>query len=127
MEELVDLQTNVQQPKSVELALPEDATSLTLLQRVYRNPSLPLLTRTRAATAALPHEHPKLAVTVTVNAADFADQLKKAIERSRRVSPMIEADPMTNVSRENVSSEASSTKTLSNGKPMILDRRYRRW
>jgi hypothetical protein len=75
----------------------------------------------------LPHEHPKLAVTATVNAADFADQLKKAIERSRRVSPMIEADPMTNVSRENVSSEASRTKTLSNGKPMILDRRYRRW
>ena len=88
MEELVDLQTTVQQqPELDELALPDAATSLTLLQQVYRNPSLPLLTRIRAATAALPHEHPKLAVTATVNAGDFADQLERAIERSRRVTP----------------------------------------
>jgi hypothetical protein len=85
MEELIDLQT-VQQPKSDEIALPEDGTSLTLLQQVYRNPSLPLPTRMRAATAALPHEHPKLAVTTLVNVGDFADQLEKAVERSRKVS-----------------------------------------
>jgi hypothetical protein len=77
MEELIDLQT-AQQPKSDELALPEGATSLTLLQQVYRNPSLPLMTRMRAATAALPHEHPRLAVTAVVNSGDFADQLEIA-------------------------------------------------
>ena len=47
---------------------------------------LPLSTRMRAATAALPHEHPKLAVTTVVNVGDFADQLEKAVERSRRVT-----------------------------------------
>lgn len=124
MEELIDLQT-AQQPKSDELALPEGATSLTLLQQVYGNPSLPLMTRMRAATAALPHEHPRLAVTAVVNSGDFADQLERAIERSRKVS-MIDATPMTNVPTDNVSSEASETKTL-NGKPTIIDRRYRKW
>jgi hypothetical protein len=104
------------------IELPENGTSLDLLQQVYRNPSLPLMTRMRAATAALPHEHPKLAVTTVVNAGDFADQLERAVERSR----MIEAKPIIEekVSTDNPSS--SDTKSL-NGKPTILDRRYRSW
>jgi hypothetical protein len=54
---------------------------------------------------------------------DFADQLEKAIERSRRVSPtMIEG----NVISTEASDTASNTKTL-NGKPTIIDRRYRKW
>jgi hypothetical protein len=108
--------------------LEEGATSLKLLQKVYRSPAIALTTRIRAAMAALQFEHPKLAVTATVQAGDFADQLERAIERSRRV--MIEAKPMieANVSSTNVPSEASDTKRpLSNGKPMIPDRRYRRW
>jgi hypothetical protein len=84
----------------------------------------------RAAIAALPFESPKLAVVATINSGDFADQLEKAIERSRRVSPMIEAKPL-NVSSENVSSDDSHTKPMvqvSNGhKPSVPDRRYRRW
>ena len=66
------------------IKLAPNGTSLDLLQQVYRNPSLPLPTRIRAATAALPHEHPKLAVTTVVNVGDFADQLEKAIERSSK-------------------------------------------
>jgi hypothetical protein len=115
--------------KSMEQAidLPENGTSLNLLQQVYRNPSLPLPTRMRAAIAAIQFEHPKLAVTANLSSGDFADQLDQAVERSRKV---IEAKPMI----ENASSEdvSSGTKSLhvqaSNGhKPTIPDRRYRRW
>jgi hypothetical protein len=115
--------------KSMEQAieLPENGTSLDLLQHVYRNPSLPLMTRIRAATAALPHEHPKLAVTTVVNAGDFADQLERAIERSRRV--MIEAKPIeANVSSDTANVSDTTRPPVSNGhKPSIPDRRYRRW
>jgi hypothetical protein len=101
------------------IELPENGTSLDLLQQVYRNAAIPLMTRIRAATAALPHEHPKLAVTAMVTSDDFAIQLDRAIERSR----MIETKPMIEGSA-NVST--SDTKSL-NGKPTIIDRRYRRW
>ena len=77
----------IEAQQAVELA--PNGTSLDFLQQVYRNPSLPLPTRIRAATAALPHEHPKLAVTAMVNAGDFADQLEQAIERSRKVTPTL--------------------------------------
>lgn len=111
------------EPKTDEvIEVAPDGTSLDLLRAIYRRVDLPLSTRMRAATAALPHEHPKLAVTTAVNAGDFADQLERAIERSRKVS-MIEAKPMTNVS----SDTPSGTRTLSNGKPTIIDRRYRKW
>jgi hypothetical protein len=80
----------------------------------------------RAATAALPHEHPKLAVTAVVNEGDFADQLEQAIERSRKVS-MIEAKPITNVSTDNVANNDTRRSLSNNGKPTIIDRRYRNW
>jgi len=82
----------------------------------------------RAAAIAIEYELPRLAVTAQVNAGDFADQLERAIERSRTVSPMIEAKPI--VSTDTVSS-GDTTKphmqTSINGKPTIVDRRYRRW
>ena len=115
--------------KSMEqvVELPANGTSLDLLQQVYSNPSLPLMTRIRAATAALPHEHPKLAVTTVVNVGDFADQLEKAIERSRKVSPtMIEA-----TANDTVSSASDTTRphvqASNGGKPFVPDRRFRRW
>ncbi|HVI14890.1 MAG TPA: hypothetical protein VM822_18695 [Pseudolabrys sp.] len=124
MEELIDLQS-VQHKKEEDerFELEPNATSLTLF---YRSPSLPLLTRLRAATAALPHEHPKLAVMATVHAGDLAAQLDRAIERSRKV---IEATPLISVPSENVSSDDSDTKptNLNTHKPSVPDRRYRRW
>ena len=102
----------------------EGVTSLKFLQTIYRNPEVPLPVRMKAAAIAIEYELPRLAVTATIDGGDFANQLERAIDRSRKV---IEAKPLISVSSENVSSEASSTKTLSNGKPMIPDRRYRRW
>ena len=69
----------------IELA--PNGTSLDLLQQVYRNPSLPLPTRMRAAGMALPHEHPKLAVTAMVTSDDFAIQLDKPLREVGRSKP----------------------------------------
>ena len=61
-------------------------TSLAFLQAVYCNDGLPLHVRMKAAIAALPYEHPKLAVTAVLDSRDsFAAQLEGAIARSRKV------------------------------------------
>ena len=113
------------EPKTDEaIEVAPDGTSLDLLRAIYRRADLPLSTRMRAAAAALPHEHPKLAVTTVVNAGDFADQLERAVERSRMTMIEATANVSDSVSSNNVSS--SDTKSL-NGKPTIIDRRYRKW
>ena len=97
------------------------------LRSVYRNPLQPDNVRMRAAAIAIEYELPRLAVTATINSGDFADQLEKAIERSRRVTPtMIEG---TVTATANVSSDTiRPVQTNGDGKPpMIVDRRYRRW
>ena len=59
-----------------------------------------------------------------VNAGDFADQLEKAVERSR----MIEAKPIeANVTSDTVSSASDTTATNSVKPMMTPDRRYRKW
>jgi glycosyltransferase A (GT-A) superfamily protein (DUF2064 family) len=71
-------------------------SSLELLRAVYRNPSLALPVRMRAAVAALPFEQPKLQATaITHYDGDFADRLDRALERSA-AQPMkvIEAKPV---------------------------------
>jgi hypothetical protein len=62
-----------------EIEIPPNGTSLDLLQQVYKRSDLPLSTRMRAAGLALPHEHPKLAVTGLVTEGDFAQILDKRI------------------------------------------------
>ena len=102
----------------------EDVTSLRFLQAIYRNPEVPLPVRMRAAGMALPFESPKLAVVATVNAGDFADQLERAINASRKI---IEAQPLS-VSSDVPSDNTKQTVQTSNGrKPVTNDRRYRRW
>jgi hypothetical protein len=78
-----------EEQKSDLLQLREDAISLDLLREVYRNPSIPLTVRMRAAIAALPFETPKLAVTAQVSEGDFATLLDRRIERRK----LIEAKP----------------------------------
>jgi len=67
--------------KSQEIEIPSDGISLDLLRAVYRNSSLALTTRMRAAIAALPHEVPKLAVTAVVSEQDFATVLDRRLKR----------------------------------------------
>jgi len=108
--------------------LEPNATSLTLLQKVYRSAAIPLPTRMRAAMAALPFESPKLAVVATLNAGDFADQLDKAIERSSRVMKTIEHQPAQPSTTVATLSSSDIEPQASNGhKPSIVDRRYRKW
>jgi len=63
------------------LQLRPDATSLELLQAVYRNPSMALPVRIRWAMAALPFEHPKLQVVSQVTENSFAEILERRIRR----------------------------------------------
>ena len=102
-------------------------TPLEFLQAVYSNEGLPLSARLKAAIEAAQYVHAKLAVTATVDGGDFAAQLDRAVERSRKV---IEAKPMI-VATDNVSDPITTKPTVqvSNGgyKPFIPDRRYRSW
>ena len=113
----------IEAQQAIELA--PNGTSLDLLQQVYRNPSLPLPTRMRAAGMALPHEHPKLAVTAMVTSDDFAIQLDNAIKRSRQV----ETKPINVTASSSASNPTRPHVQVTNGdgKPTQIDRRYRRW
>jgi hypothetical protein len=62
-------------------------TSLDFLQAVYRNEELPLSVRMRAATAAIPYEHARLAVVAQLHAGWAAD-LEAMMTRSGK-SPVI--------------------------------------
>src|SRR5262249_54423963 len=99
----------VQEKKPQEIEMPADGISLDLLRAVYRNSSLPLATRMRAAIAALPFESPKLAVTAVVSEQDFATVLDRRLKRIEEMkASAIEATPVIN------------------GKKVDADRRFRR-
>jgi hypothetical protein len=77
---------------SEQIDVGPDAKAHDVLIAIYRNPSMPLHTRMRAAIAAIPFESPKLAVLATVGANDFGAMLDRAVARSRRV--IVEARPV---------------------------------
>src|SRR5215475_6408387 len=60
-------------------------TPLEFLEVIYLDERLPLSARLKAAVEAAQYVHPKLAVTATVGVGDFADQLERAVEASRKV------------------------------------------
>ena len=66
-------------------------TPLDFLEAVYLNPDLPLATRMRAAIEAAPYKHPKLSAAANVhfNGGSFAEQLDRAIERSKQPVPLL--------------------------------------
>src|SRR5262249_37672075 len=80
--------------KTEALQLRPDGNSLEFLQLVYRNPSLDLSVRMRAAMSCLPHEAPKLIATAIVNEGSVADLLDKRIKRLQEIEmKTIEAKP----------------------------------
>ena len=60
------------------------ASSLDFLQAVYTSADQPMHRRMRAAIAAAPFEHPKLAVTAVVTTDGFAAKLEAARTRSAK-------------------------------------------
>lgn len=69
-----------------EAAIPATGSPLEFLRAIYSDINQPLHRRMRAAIAALPFEHPKLAVVASVGPnAEFAARLEAAIARSGKV------------------------------------------
>src|SRR5215831_18794075 len=91
-----------------------EANSLQFLQEVYRNPSVGLHIRMRAAMACLPFEHPKLAVTAVVSEQNFAEVLERRLKRIAE----LEATPI-NASKPEIEVKPPM--------PRLADRRYRRF
>jgi hypothetical protein len=88
-----------------------------LLRAVYRNPSVDLSIRMRAAMACLPHEVPKLAVTAVVSEQDFATVLDRRLKRIEEMK-LIEAKPTI----DGVEGKPVDVRLP----PVVPDRRFRR-
>jgi hypothetical protein len=71
-----------------QVQAPENVNALQFLQQVYRHPGLPLATRMRAASMALPFEAPKLGITITGTGRDIGAALERAVKRSRMSQPV---------------------------------------
>jgi hypothetical protein len=103
----------------------EDMSPLDFLKAVYRNEKLPLHARLKAASAAAPFCHAKLAVVANVTENDLAERLMRALEATHKV---INARPVQVI-------EASPVKKLepeplpNHGKPFAVDNksRFRRY
>jgi hypothetical protein len=66
-----------------EIELPEGATSLDLMQAIYRNSAQPMTRRIRAALIAIAYEHPKLSVNANVDN-HFASRMEEIARASGR-------------------------------------------
>jgi len=98
------------EPRPSAIEIPPDGISLDLLRAVYRNSSIPLSVRIRAAGLAIPYDTPRLMVTAQVNENNFAELLDRRLRRMEEAK-LIEHQPQV------------ETKPL---KPRLSDRRYRR-
>src|SRR6516164_4555542 len=102
--------------QEMEVETLEPVTALQLLQSVYRNPTVGMTTRMRAAMACLPFEVPKLAVTAVLSEQDFATVLDRRLKRIEEMKPnAIEATPVINGEKVDVHLP-----------PVVPDRRFRR-
>jgi hypothetical protein len=70
----------------------EGRTSLDFLRAVYTSADQPMHRRMRAAIAALPFEHPKLAVTAVTVTTGFGGRLEEMRARSAKVLAVRDGD-----------------------------------
>jgi hypothetical protein len=102
------------------IELPPGASSLAFLQAIYRSTEQPMMRRMKAAIAALPYEHPKLAVTAVVDGTeDLGARLSRAIQRSAKVIELRAMAPVA-PSYQPTAQEVSSN---SMRRPMAVIRR----
>ena len=104
-----------------QLDLGPTASSLDLLQAVYRYPTQQLTTRMRAAMACLPFETPKLLATAIIDERDFATLLDQRIERMKQMK-LIEAKPNPDAKPTNENGGSVDARLS----PPVPDRRFRR-
>jgi len=111
-----------------QLDLGPTASSLDLLQAVYRDPSIALTTRMRAAMACLPHEVPRLAVTAQVTEGNFADLLDRRLKRLEEVK-LIEANGAKISEAQPINGEPQRQPHVETKPPLARtpDRRFRRF
>ena len=107
----------MEEEQEMEVETLEPVNALQLLQNVYRNPTVGMTTRMRAAMACLPFEAPKLAVTALIdNERDFAAVLDRRLKRIEEMKTnAIEATPLIDGERVDVRLP-----------PRLPDRRFRR-
>ena len=92
--------------------------ALDYLRSVYNDPLETTFTRIRAAQIAIEYERPRLAVTALINGEAFAQQLDRAVARSRMVieaKAIVEPTPKPTPKVE-----------IKLHLPTVPDRRYRR-
>jgi len=112
----------VYQPKEdKQLDLGPTASSLDLLQAVYRCNGLPLTTRMRAAIAALPHEVPRLAVQALITEQDIATVLDRRIAHYQQLQ-LIGANGAKVIDQPEVKLQVETKPPLAR----TPDRRFRR-
>ena len=100
--------------KEDQLRLEPNATSLDLLRAVYRNPSIPLSVRIRAAGLAIPYELPKLQVTALVSDQSFAELLERRLKH------------LSEIENGNGKIIDRAAVEMKPPLPRLADRRYRR-
>ena len=83
----------IEAQQALALTVGPEANSLDFLQMIYRNNSLPLPTRMRAAIYCLPFETPKLLATSIVSEGSFAEILDRRLARMKE-KKLIEARPV---------------------------------
>src|SRR5262249_22535002 len=119
-----------------QLDLGPTASSLDLLQVVYRDPSIALTTRMRAAMACLPFETPKLAVTAQITEQDFATLLERRLKRLEEMKlieanggKLINAKPIGKANEPQCQREVETKPQVETKPPLARtpDRRFRRF